>query len=714
MLLTPLLSGCGGAEDDAVQNDAAVVDASPADAAFCVDDAYGPGTAELPSARLPAGVHSLVACPGTEDWFGVGLAPGTDVHATVDAASAFSLTARGVDGALLATGGAVTFRIPLGGAVIGVGGRHNAAVAYTLTLREAASPGPCVADAAEPDDTPAAAVPLGAGRHGGRTVCAGDVDWISVEAAAAGERVGVAIEGSAVRAAAYVEVGGRLVRALEGAALDLVAWAPRQTIHVRIEGSDAEAEARYAVRVSKVPADARVARVAGRAFVPHRALGPDGLAPAVERPAAGLRVDVVRADTAVLVGLGLADETGAFAVDYAADGESDYDLRLVAAVDGAVAPVTVGPEVATPWAVVVRRLAVDGAHGVEASVAADEPVAAAFHVARTLAHGLGRVAEVAPAHPAPPLAVRWAPGTAAPCHTCFVPGSAPRIELSGLLRDPDEWDDAVVLHELGHYVLSVFSRDESPGGRHDGSPLPPPIAWSEGFATFHASWSLGTSAQLDARASGVSVLDLEMLDDARAHGTTDGTMSGDLSERLVAAVLWDLDDAADDVTDADAVELDDVFAPVFGALAEGDHDRGAAGPDFVDYLDGLRCTTDASGFAGIEALLVARDFPYDGAPACARHKSSSPLKISRKLDELLVEASASGRLVVWRGDERLVAMVAPGQVVRWRPPVSGPAFVGVSLEAPGRRDVEAFPWEPVKPRVLATQVRAGAVEAKWR
>lgn len=54
--------------------------------------------------------------------------------------------------------------------------------------------------------------------------------------------------------------------------------------------------------------------------------------------------------------------------------------------------------------------------------------------------------------------------------------------------DTDHFDDAVVIHELGHHIENVCGTMESPGGSHQGSSrIDPRLAWSEGWGNFFAA-----------------------------------------------------------------------------------------------------------------------------------------------------------------------------------------------------------------------------------
>jgi hypothetical protein len=70
-----------------------------------------------------------------------------------------------------------------------------------------------------------------------------------------------------------------------------------------------------------------------------------------------------------------------------------------------------------------------------------------------------------------------------------------KITILGATTDAaggsDAYDDAVILHEMGHYTAANFSKDESPGGQHSIIKHYPDLrlTWSEGWATFFSSMS---------------------------------------------------------------------------------------------------------------------------------------------------------------------------------------------------------------------------------
>ncbi len=102
-------------------------------------------------------------------------------------------------------------------------------------------------------------------------------------------------------------------------------------------------------------------------------------------------------------------------------------------------------------------------------------------------------------------------------------------------NDTDEYDPHVVTHEFGHYLQSVFSRDDSIGGSHGGTDdqLDMRVAFSEGWGNAWSAYALGNKIYADtsgaSQASGFS-MDISV-------GTAN---PGWFKEGSVQKVIWDL------------------------------------------------------------------------------------------------------------------------------------------------------------------------------
>jgi len=211
--------------------------------------------------------------------------------------------------------------------------------------------------------------------------------------------------------------------------------------------------------------------------------------------------------------------------------------------------------------------------------------------------------------------------------------SSGAIYINGVSARSDEFDDSVVSHEFMHHVLNSLGATTTDGGEHYFSKrATPSLAWDEGAATAMGQQALGYATYWDINDKWVAGINLEYralysgFDNVRGAdlGTDDGKqpshpsdMTGNVSEILVAAVLWDLMDPIGDTSDAQD-QFDATYPQTLGSIAnylplKKKAGRGAAGIDFVDFLDGWRCRwpviTDQD--TKLHMLLDERQFPYD-------------------------------------------------------------------------------------------------------
>jgi hypothetical protein len=234
----------------------------------------------------------------------------------------------------------------------------------------------------------------------------------------------------------------------------------------------------------------------------------------------------------------------------------------------------------------------------------------------------------------PKLTWKWTSGQQGDCGlpmTCYFKPPSDTISVLSLDSNRDEYDDLVLLHEYGHFFLHHYSADNSPGGPHRFSRrYDPRLAWAEGSATFFGAYAKGTSLLLDTDSTGVRIRvdieTLEILGGSVPLGTDSGTQTGNLSEVVVAGILWDLADATNETPNGANGPADTVTNPdaVFSSMTAmhsinpGDKtDRNPVGADLVDFLDewyllGNDSTGDSNtGVMGIVNGLF--EFPYDYA-----------------------------------------------------------------------------------------------------
>lgn len=681
-------------------------DAAPS---ACTDDRFGPSLPDLPAADLDPGTFSdLVLCADQTDWFALAAGPGFPVTVRASGEAPLRLVMADGAGVVLAEDVGAAPQVAGRGQVglrVGIAAVDGAAAPYTLTV-ESAPPADDCADGFEAEE----GVVLMRGAVA-RVVCAGDVDRVGLPEAASGSLMLEALSTGPTQVALLDEGRAPALRWWSGTlapgervALRIASPATaRLSLDVRAAG-DEPGGVQASLVASEAPPRAELSGALGRA---HRQVTEQGVEQADPRVAAGLVVDVVDADGALL-DVGAVDAAGAFALSAPADVE--VTLRVRAEAAGPRSWVRVVPDGDdAPWALPVAAVRGGGAD-LALEVAADAPALGALHVAQTAAAGLAAVepflppaGDVAP----PPLVFRWQPERAAACGTCFLPGPQPRVDLSGREADPDEWDDFIVLHELGHYLATLYSRDDSPGGAHDGTPVAPALAWSEGWATFHAAWQLDGPRLLDAKAGGVQLLDVELIDDARSRGTADGELTGAVSEYLVAAVLWDLHDGPDDADrDGIALTIERIVGVLWGPLRRLALDRGAPGVDLADFLGGLLCEDDAD--PAWLAPAKARDYPFDADGACPG-KPQPAVELERFGPWVVARARRPGLLVVRGGEGRAAEPVETGGAVWWRPPPTAP-WIDAALSHRGVVERVALRWASVPRAAPAWRLFAGAAE----
>eukprot|EP00800_Vazella_pourtalesii_P023206 TRINITY_DN9290_c0_g1_i5.p1 TRINITY_DN9290_c0_g1~~TRINITY_DN9290_c0_g1_i5.p1 ORF type:complete len:859 (+),score=117.64 TRINITY_DN9290_c0_g1_i5:17-2593(+) len=228
----------------------------------------------------------------------------------------------------------------------------------------------------------------------------------------------------------------------------------------------------------------------------------------------------------------------------------------------------------------------------------------AFHIMVTLTRGLplylsygGQVADY-------PRIANWENGKYAKgtdnSASYFYGGT---IYVGGHETDPDQFDDSVLLHEFGHLINARTGAVITGGGPHDGSPITPNFAFSEGYATYLGQKVIGNLVYCDGWCS-----DLSNLAD-RYLGTTaaNDASSGDISEFLVASVAFKLDDQIglgalmrQSLTDPNKL------------LLEANYNRLGTlnAVDFSDMVSIVVCPLDAAQRNPSSVLLNDNDLPW--------------------------------------------------------------------------------------------------------
>ena len=350
------------------------------------------------------------------------------------------------------------------------------------------------------------------------------------------------------------------------------------------------------------PASVGSHRVAGTITWEDRALSPGSLADPVVKPARGVMVAVVDDATNALLATVSAADDGSYVAHYTASGmvrivtysrsRSDARPARVRDTSGYLHAVGVAPFAAGARATVdIMVGATSTASG--AWNALDNAVTAMDWLR---AHGVATIS---------PVYIYWQQATAS---GSYYQGANNELHLDG----DDGFDDVVALHELGHYVQDEYSDSDNPGGAHDGSPADPRLAWGEGGATWFAIAVREQPYYIDWSTGGGWSVELE--DRVHAASLT-SAMSQNVSEWMVAEVMWDMTDPASG--DADSVDgsASRVWNVLVGYLTSPARvDRGRAGLDLVEFLDGWFQHDGMMTCGPMRALVRDKySFPYDFA-----------------------------------------------------------------------------------------------------
>jgi hypothetical protein len=278
-------------------------------------------------------------------------------------------------------------------------------------------------------------------------------------------------------------------------------------------------------------------------------------------PAGGFLIASYRGET--LVDLGVTDADGHFTVKVPS-GLQEQD-RIVVYAAGRGSTATVDYAVADPGLSGAQRVpAVPGASARiwswsrSARALTERPVftiheadgsgAAAVFDALRLAWSRARERYGRPGLPV----VAWLGfGTTWSCGACFSPrpvtAAGRKWEAQVWLpgdSDAAWWSEAMVLHELGHWVMASFGSSPEEGGPHFiGVPTFPGQAWSEGWATWFSADARNSPRYYDRQGGTMFWVDLEAR--APSSGTwtrpkpRDGLLQP-IEENEVAAILYRL------------------------------------------------------------------------------------------------------------------------------------------------------------------------------
>ncbi|MBI5137665.1 MAG: hypothetical protein HZA24_10095 [Nitrospirae bacterium] len=350
------------------------------------------------------------------------------------------------------------------------------------------------------------------------------------------------------------------------------------------------------------------------------------------KPVRGATVEVVRCIDGVTLATGATGQNGAFSVTATNPASSPAGVYVRVLADAAVADAyhaRVTDHQSVLYA--VAHSAVDertGGSFLTQNLHATEAlgVGGAFNILDVTQTGLEYVdAGLGIAAPGlTDLTLVWSEGITA--ETVFNP-TTHTITLVSSAFDTDDYDDMVIMHEVGHFIADQVSQDDSPGGMHilGDTTQDARLSWSEGWGNFFASAGNDRTTYVDTDGTSGWLISFD-LETRRITGTTATIGTGATNELGVAATLWDALDSP--LSDGSEDQSDLGPGPVLGALA--DLKGITQSVDFGRYVGKLRAymqnAQEMANFAqaaSLQGIAVAvdagdPDLPGNGTLAGAR------------------------------------------------------------------------------------------------
>jgi hypothetical protein len=397
---------------------------------------------------------------------------------------------------------------------------------------------------------------------------------------------------------------------------------------------------------------------------------------------------------------------------------------------------TVEPPRAWSWSWKTSEVA-GGALGLHIAEREGSGVASVFDVARRTVVAARRAYRDEPTRT---LMVWMAPGVEWSCGACFTGDAADVFGqwFEGQIAFPSgadetQWADAVVAHEVGHWVMNSYGVSPREVGAHAfNMALAPGLAWSEGYATWFGSVVRNDPVYLDRQRGTTFWLDIAARRLGRGSSEITpwtrpdpraGLLQG-LSETEVSAILW----AIDPTGSRDALHrafnsprmMQRPFARGYISAING------STPVLPDFLDALAC---AGTSAAVIDSATRGDYPYPSrAPDCrvGSRGMSSPLDVSLRLEgapERAPDGSLRATLVAravqhaWLPSPIRAAITLPATAridgaASWRIDASGPETVSERRFSVRYLDGTT---EPLSFTVSARDESMGAHgEARWR
>jgi len=619
-------------------DDVVLGDKAPGLGVGCTEDPYEPDSRIAPIPINAGALEDLTLCAGNDDHWRLDVSPGMQLRIQIDfahAAGDVDMTLHTMDYSVIAVSEGVTDQEVISYTVtepetllLRIYGYEGVANRYAMTIEiEDYSPG-CSGDFFEPNDNSIEAAflldPTGEAR-----ICEGDVDWFAIELRA-GEGFDFGIDypremgdlaiglyaddgtGMPTRPLSQVQTSG------QSAMVSLAEAQNAGRYYVQVFAPDGGFN-RYTYSTARyAPGSGSSGIVTGRVTYEDQMQGADIIigAEAVRwLPGRGVPVELVRSNDSRVLATAYTDEMGQYSLPFIHRAGGEAYVRVSARLEApsyAMRVVDTEMTMTTHAAhsAPLSALPRDAVGNLQAdfSFTAVSPQGGAFNITDRALDAFRFIEEHTDRGDLD-LTVVWQRGRPHACASCFDNNT---IYLGGGFDDPDEFDDSVILHEIGHFFVHNLSHDDSPGGNHNGDRTNPLVAYGEGIATVFALMVQGNPIYVDTMTSGGLNQDFEASPWPESRGTANGTQMGLVSEYLIVAAIWDLLDATAEPHDSLASGDEAVMNVLLNYMPTCQtRNAGVPGADFADFMAGYS-ELYAVHASGMDAILANYAFPLGG------------------------------------------------------------------------------------------------------
>ena len=332
--------------------------------------------------------------------------------------------------------------------------------------------------------------------------------------------------------------------------------------------------------------------------------------------------------------------------------------------------------------------------------ARESPVSAALHIADLAGEALRFIRKYSDKAASPALRIRWSPGHPFACGSCY---QRDRISLGGQPEDPDQYDDHIILHEIGHWFASRFSDDDSPGGPHRARMVSPTLAFGEGLAYFWASMILRAPLMIDCTLEGAWVVDIEAPLYNGSPIPLGVAARGRQREELTSSLLWDAFDAVNAAEPWDQLELGEaeMMSLFLEALPREGRSVGPEGIDLSDWLYEASCRYPEDREA-LDLLAASVEHP---SPSELEEEGSRCAQEKGTLDPYRIRADSEGLWLELREGEDIQGKVegtlSPLTVRRHHWPEAGLKSISAPLEQRRCPTLPCQLWDRATPEASA-------------